>query len=130
MKCLGECLASVSDLCQGRYSAQRVTAQKPNRLHNLSHLRLLICDLEGRWGNRLAPEISCGSDLNAGWTEKSNIYDLGLVIRGIVYANNPITSHVERPLPSPIEEIAEGCTRNLPQDRLSLEDLHDLVDAF
>ena len=92
--------------------------------------RLLICDLEGRWGNRLAPEISRGSDLNAGWTEKSDIYDLGLVIRGIVYANNPITSLVERPLPSLIEAIAEGCTRNLPQDRPSLKDLHDMVDAI
>jgi serine/threonine protein kinase len=56
---------------------------------------LVICDFEGRWGNRDAPEVSRRPILDAGWTEKSDIYDLGNVIKNTVYGNVPITKVVE-----------------------------------
>ena len=67
--------------------------------------RLLICDLESRWGNRLAPEISRQPILNAGWIEKSYIYDLGYVIKGMIYGNSPITNLVEWRVPTPLDAI-------------------------
>lgn len=56
--------------------------------------RLLICDLESRWGNRLAPEVSDQPVLEAGWTEKPDIYDISYVIKGMIYGNAPITLQV------------------------------------
>lgn len=71
--------------------------------------RLLICDLESRWGNRLAPGISRQPILNAGWTEKSDIYDLGYVIKGMIYGNSPITNLVEWRVPPPLDAIVTSC---------------------
>jgi hypothetical protein len=48
------------------------------RLHSGYYLQkpvFVFCDLEGRWGNRLAPEVSREPVLDAGWTKKSDIYD-------------------------------------------------------
>ena len=92
--------------------------------------RLLIWDLEGRWRNRKAPEVSLQRTLDAGWTEQSDIFDLGHVIEGLVYATGPMTRQVEWPVPPPLDTIVQACTRNLPQDRSSLEDLHDMVSAI
>lgn len=57
--------------------------------------RLVVCDLEGRWGQRVAPEVAWeGSLEDSGWSERSDVYDVGLCIKGMVYANAPITPHV------------------------------------
>ena len=95
--------------------------------------RLLICDLEGRWGNRVAPEVSREPKVEGGrygWTEKSDIYDLGQVIRDMVYGTCPLTSVVERKIPLPLEEIVNSCTCAAPADRPSLEELHDMVSKI
>lgn len=52
------------------------------RVHNLlfsdDGRRLVVCDIESHWGNRLAPEIAPAGGLDdSGWTEKSDIYDIG-----------------------------------------------------
>lgn len=89
--------------------------------------RLLICDLEGRWGNRLAPEISRQPILNAGWTEKSDIYDLGYVIKGMIYGNCPTTNLEEWPVPPPLDAIVTSCTNVSPEERPSLDELFAMV---
>ncbi|KAI2463227.1 kinase-like domain-containing protein [Annulohypoxylon bovei var. microspora] len=101
-----------------------------NLLFSPDGTNILICDLEGRWGNRLAPEVSRQPVLDAGWTEKSDIYDLGHVIKGIVYGNAPITNLVEWPVPPPLNGIVEACTRELPHERPSLEELFIMVDGI
>jgi serine/threonine protein kinase len=92
--------------------------------------RVLICDLESRWGNRLAPEVSREPVLDAGWTEKSDIYDLGYLIKGMVYGNVPITNAVEWPLPPPLDAVVEACTRNRPEERPSLDELYAMGDKI
>ena len=78
----------------------------------------LICDLEGRWGNPLAPEVSFRQPvLDAVSTEKSDIYDLGQVIKGMRYGNAPMTNLVEWPVHPPLSGIVETCTRELPHER-------------
>ncbi|KAJ5195420.1 uncharacterized protein N7498_008858 [Penicillium cinerascens] len=90
--------------------------------------RVLICDLESRWGNRLAPEVSREPVLNAGWTEKSDVYDLGYLIKGMIYGNVPVTNAVEWPVPLPLTAVVETCTRNRPEDRASLDEIYAMVD--
>lgn len=54
--------------------------------------RLVVCDLEGRWGQRVAPEVAWeGSLEDSGWSERSDVYDVGVCIKGMVYVNAPIT---------------------------------------
>ncbi|KAJ5456226.1 hypothetical protein N7530_011500 [Penicillium desertorum] len=60
---------------------KRRGAQTPSPRFSSDTSRVLICDLEGRWGNRLAPEVSREPVLHAGWTEKSDIHDLGYLIK-------------------------------------------------
>lgn len=73
--------------------------------------RLLLCHLESRWGNRLAPEILKQPILDAGWTAKSDIYDLGMTIKGMIYGNAPITSLVDWNVPPALDAIVAACTR-------------------
>ncbi|KAI9861046.1 MAG: hypothetical protein M1813_005475 [Trichoglossum hirsutum] len=101
-----------------------------NLLFSPDNTNILICDLEGQWGNRLAPEVSRQPILDAGWTEKSDIYDLGHMIKGMVYGNAPITNLVEWPVPPPLSGIVEACTRELPHERPSLEELCIMVDGI
>ncbi|OAA63646.1 Protein kinase-like domain protein [Niveomyces insectorum RCEF 264] len=92
--------------------------------------RLVICDLESRWGNRLAPEVKRDYTVEGDWTKASDIFDLGVAIRGMVYGNTPITNVVEWPVPSPLDKIVEACTRALPEERPSLDEVHPLVDGI
>ncbi|KAL8825626.1 MAG: hypothetical protein Q9170_007721 [Blastenia crenularia] len=105
------------------------------RIDNLlfSHdcTKVIICDLEERLGNRLAPELSRQPDLDdAGWTVKSDIYDLGQVIKGMLYGNAPITNLVEWPVPHPFYGVVGACTREMPDDRPNLAELRIMVDAI
>lgn len=86
--------------------------------------RLLVCDLDGRWGQRWAPEVAFeGGVEDSGWTPTSDIYDIGNCIKSMVYANNPITPFVERPVRTPLQAIAEACMRPRPEERPTLADL-------
>lgn len=88
---------------------------------------LVICDIESHWGIRAAPELNCYGTLDAGWTEKSDIYDLGSCIKSIIYVNNPLTEQVEWPVPAPFDNIVEVCLQKKPQDRPSLDELSIMV---
>lgn len=91
--------------------------------------RLVICDLESRWGQRAAPEISFdGGVEDSGWTTRSDIYDIGNCIKGMVYANAPITSQVEWPVPEPLQGVVEACMRKSPDDRPTLVELREMVE--
>ncbi|KZF19140.1 kinase-like protein [Xylona heveae TC161] len=92
--------------------------------------RVLICDLESRWGNHLAPEVSRGPVLDAGWTERSDIYDLGYLIKGLVYGNSPVTFAVEWPVPPTLAAVVEACTCERPEERPSLDDIYAMVDKI
>ncbi|KIH92542.1 hypothetical protein SPBR_03049 [Sporothrix brasiliensis 5110] len=92
--------------------------------------RLVICDLESRWGNRLAPEVKRDYAVEGEWTKASDIYDLGVAIKGMVYGNTPITTLVEWPVPSPLDQIVEACTRSLPAERPSLDEVYAMVEGI
>lgn len=94
---------------------------------------LVIIDLESRWGNRRAPEISREPGLlDAGWTEKSDIYDLGYLIKDMIYGNAPITIPVQEDwrVPPPLDDIVEACTRASPEERPSLDELSVMVSKI
>ncbi|KAI9833232.1 MAG: hypothetical protein M1826_000145 [Phylliscum demangeonii] len=101
-----------------------------NLLFSADGARLIICDLEGRWGQYFAPEIMYNNGLEAGWTEKSDIYDLGVFIRHLIYGNNPINRQVKWPVPPPFDDFVAACTRAAPEDRPTLEQLSDIVDRI
>ena len=91
---------------------------------------VLICDLESRWGNRLAPEISRNPVLDAAWSTMSDVYDLAYVIQGMIYGNIPITNVLEWPVPRPLDAIIEACTRDVPEERPSLDELYAMVEKI
>jgi len=101
-----------------------------NLLFSYDDSRLVICDLESRWGNRLAPEVSRLPTLEANWTKASDVYDLGVTIKGMVYGNAPITNLVEWKVPAPLDRIVEACTRVLPVDRPSLDELRNMRETL
>ncbi|KAK3292864.1 kinase-like domain-containing protein [Chaetomium fimeti] len=92
--------------------------------------RLVVCDLESRWGQRAAPEIAFDGGLDSGWTTRSDIYDIGNCIKCMVYANAPITNQVEWPVPQPLQGIVEACMRKSPDDRPTLLELREMVEAI
>lgn len=92
--------------------------------------RVIICDLESRWGNRQAPEVSHLPVLDSGWSEKSDIYDLGHLIEGMVYGNAPFTHAVEWPVPLPLSVVVEACKRDRPEERPSLDEIHAMVEKL
>ncbi len=92
--------------------------------------RLAVCDLECRWGLSEASEISREDTLDAGWTEKSDIFDLGILIQCMIYANIPLTAQVLWPVPPPFDKIVEACMRDAPEQRPSLDELRSMVDAI
>jgi hypothetical protein len=90
--------------------------------------RLVVCDLESRWGERSAPEVAFQGGLeDSGWTPRSDIYDIGNCIKSMVYANGPITHFVEWPVPAPLQVIVEACMRPRPEERPTLADLRIMV---
>ncbi|KAM3517016.1 hypothetical protein NHJ13051_009369 [Beauveria bassiana] len=92
--------------------------------------RLVVCDLESRWGQRAAPEIAFRGGLDSGWTTRSDIYDIGNCIKCMVYANAPITNQVEWPVPEPLQAVVEACMRKEPNERPTLLALRQMVEAL
>ncbi|KAI1428758.1 kinase-like domain-containing protein [Xylaria sp. FL1777] len=101
-----------------------------NLLFSRDGSHLVICDLESRWGNRLAPEVSRLPTLEANWTKASDVYDLGVTIKGMLYGNAPITHLVEWKVPAPLDKIVEACTRVLPGDRPSLHEIRNMIETL
>lgn len=92
---------------------------------------LAICDLESRWGEREAPEVAFDGGLgDSGWTNKSDVYDIGNCIKSFVYANGPITKFVEWPVPPPLQSIVDACMHPEPEKRPTLESLRVLVERI
>ncbi|KAK3997115.1 mitogen-activated protein kinase [Cladorrhinum sp. PSN332] len=102
-----------------------------NFLFSQDGSRLVVCNLESRWGQRAAPEIvfKCGVE-DSGWTSRSDIYDIGNCIKCMVYANAPITRQVEWPVPEPIQAVVEACMRKSADDRPTLSELQEMVEAI
>ena len=53
---------------------------------------LVLAGIESRWGQLSTPEIVLEDRLASNWTGKSDIYDIGVVIKSIIYANVSMTS--------------------------------------
>ncbi|KAG8168850.1 hypothetical protein KVR01_001599 [Diaporthe batatas] len=99
-----------------------------NLLFSDDGVRLIVCDLESRLGERRAPEVAFQGGLeDSGWTPKSDIFDIGNCIKSMVYANHPYTEFVEWPVPSPLQAIVEACMRPTPEERPTLSDLRLMV---
>ncbi|KAK4040151.1 kinase-like domain-containing protein [Parachaetomium inaequale] len=93
--------------------------------------RLVVCDLESRWGQRAAPEVAFDGGVDdSGWTTRSDVYDIGNCIKCMVYANAPITNQVEWPVTEPLQAVVEACMRKSPDDRPSLLELREMVEAI
>lgn len=57
---------------------------------------VVVCDLESRREGRSAPEVAFRGGLeDSGWTPRSDIYDIGIRIKCMVRANEPITHFVK-----------------------------------
>lgn len=95
---------------------------------------LVLVDLESRWGTFFAPELTVTMDENklddAGWSGRSDIYDIGPLIKGWVYSNVPINTLIEWPVPPPLNAIVEACMKVVPEQRPSLDELHRMVEAI
>ncbi|KAM0669241.1 hypothetical protein MY8738_003957 [Beauveria namnaoensis] len=99
-----------------------------NLLFSNDGQRLVVCDLESRWGERKAPEVAFEGGLeDSGWSPLSDIFDIGNCIKSMVYANGPITHFVEWPVPAPLQAIVEGCMRSRPEERPTLAELRGMV---
>ncbi|KAK4141211.1 uncharacterized protein C8A04DRAFT_39247 [Dichotomopilus funicola] len=81
--------------------------------------RLVVCDLEGRWGQR-----------DSGWSEMSDVYNVAGCIKGMVYANAPLTPQVEWPVPEPLDRVVEACMREVPGERPTVGELREMVEAI
>ncbi|KLU88763.1 hypothetical protein MAPG_07747 [Magnaporthiopsis poae ATCC 64411] len=102
-----------------------------NMLFGEDGQRLVVCDLEGRWGQRVAPEVAWeGGPEDSGWSERSDVYDAGACIKGMVYANAPITPQVEWPVPEPLRREVEACMRESPEARPIVGELREMVEAI
>ena len=97
--------------------------------------RLIICNLKGKRGDlqaqysrRIAPEVDC-EDLTptAGWSTRSDIYDLGTLIESLVYGTFPATSAVEWPVPDALEDLVSACTQADPEKRATLAEVEQMV---
>ena len=81
--------------------------------------------------NRLAPGGSRHPHvLQAGWTEKSDVYNLGYVVKGMIYGNVPITYLVEWDVPLPLRAFVESCVRVSAQERPSLDELYAMMERI
>ncbi|KAI0392698.1 kinase-like protein [Xylariaceae sp. FL0594] len=93
--------------------------------------RLVVCDLESRWGERSAPEVAFQGGLeDSGWSPKSDIYDVGNCIKRMIYANNPVTKFLEWPVPPPLQAVVEACMRPNPEERPTLANLRVMVEEI
>ncbi|KAI1108493.1 kinase-like domain-containing protein [Nemania sp. NC0429] len=91
--------------------------------------RLVLCDLESRWGQRSPPEIAGQGMLdNAGWSTKSDIYCIGECVKCMVYGNAPPTNYVDWPVPTPLDAIVAACMHKSPEERPSLDELRGMVE--
>jgi len=84
---------------------------------------VFICDLESKWGNRDAPEVDESSLTDVGWSERSDIYDFGNLIRHLLIGNYPLLPTVQWTIPEPFESIATACTADDPFKRPALDEL-------
>lgn len=91
---------------------------------------LIVCDLESRWGQRSAPEVAPHGGLESGWTTRSDVYDIGDCIKCMVYANAPITSQVEWPVPQPLQAIVDACMQQTADERPTLDELRLMVERI
>jgi hypothetical protein len=101
-----------------------------NIVFSADDMRAALCDLECRWGQHNTPELLLEDTLDARWTVKSDIYDVGVLIHSMIYANCPLTAVVLWPVPPPLDHIVEACTCNAPDQCPSLEELRAMVDAI
>ena len=103
-----------------------------NLVFSADRSEVFIIDLEGRWGIQQAPEVSREPSLDAGWTEKSDIYDFGKLVKCMVYGNVPDTDAVELEwvIPSPLDGIVEACTHKVPEQRPTSDELYTMVDSI
>ncbi|KAK6835042.1 Protein kinase-like domain protein [Apiospora arundinis] len=93
--------------------------------------RLVLCDLEGRWGQRSPPEIAKEGEADeAGWSVKSDVYCIADCIKGMVYCNAPPSSYVEWAVPAPLDAVVGACTQESPDDRPTLDELRSMVASL
>ncbi|KAL5331525.1 hypothetical protein ACEPPN_001059 [Leptodophora sp. 'Broadleaf-Isolate-01'] len=102
-----------------------------NCLFSNDGTRLVLCDLESRWGQRSLPEIASEGILDdAGWGSKSDIYCIGDCIKFMIYGNAPITNYVDWPVPEPLQAIVTACMLRSPEERPSLSEVRTMVEQI
>jgi hypothetical protein len=79
---------------------------------------------------RNAPEIAWDDGIDSGWTFESDIFEIGTLIRRMIYANDPITQQIEWPVPAPFDKIVGACQRSDPQARPTLDEISAMLDAI
>jgi serine/threonine protein kinase len=100
-----------------------------NCLFSEDGTRLILCDLESRYGLRSPPEIGSNGIDDAGWSFKSDIYCIGDCIKCMVYSSSPLTAYVDWTVPEPLQAIFNACTQHSPEERPSLSALRAMVES-
>lgn len=101
-----------------------------NLLFDEDNRQVVICDLESRWGNRLALEIQDTTGHEGVWTVKTDIFDLGSCLRDLIYMNSRILPTVDWIVPPPFDRIVAACVQQKPEDRPSLIELRSMVEEI
>ncbi|EPE29233.1 Protein kinase-like (PK-like) [Glarea lozoyensis ATCC 20868] len=100
-----------------------------NCLFSPDGTRLILCDLESKYGQRSPPEIgSKGLDDDC-WSFESDVYCIGDCIKCMVYSNSPLTAYVDWTVPEPLQVIVTACTQLSPAERPSLAALRGMVES-
>ncbi|KAK2765570.1 hypothetical protein FQN54_008424 [Arachnomyces sp. PD_36] len=89
---------------------------------------LVIGDLGSRYPNTEAPEFPTAGPLPDEFTEKSDIYDIGDVIKYMVYCEPAITNVAQGKVPAPLQTIVEACQQVNPDLRPGLGSLQQMVE--
>jgi hypothetical protein len=101
-----------------------------NVLFTADGQKLVLANLERRWGQRNAPEIAWDDGIDSGWTVKLDIFEIGTLIRWMIYANAPRTKQIDWPVPAPFDKIADACQRADPQAQPTLDEISAMLDPI
>ncbi|KAG6859907.1 hypothetical protein C0995_002117 [Termitomyces sp. Mi166 len=104
-----------------------------NILATLDLQTIILCDLEGRWGSNRAPELQGFEDNvqphERPYTEKSDVYQFGILLTDFVLGNIPRTSWAQLEAPEPFGSVARACWAEDPDDRPSMQEVKAMLEG-
>lgn len=97
---------------------------------------VVICGLgAGGDGGGFAPETARVDDSNKSSVDRNvtvetDVYDLGGLIRGLIYCNNPFLRMMDWKVPRPFQEVVDFCMQEKKEDRPTLFEVRNMVERI